>query len=214
MYTRKACQNLNLPLNEQQLAFADEYAIDPKSGWHSAARKAGYSDYNGQATRLKNDPRIKKRIREVTQILERKSIVSKERVIEELAKIAFADLKDFLVIDPDTGSISISPTALDHENSAALQELSLTESGSRIKSKTSKIKLADKQTALIQLGKHLGLFKETIEVNGTLSLQRLVEDSLQVIKQSAPLQLSSVPSIELDVEPACQMADYHFQDSD
>jgi phage terminase small subunit len=83
------------------------------------------------------------------------------RVIGELARIAFANLTDFVKIGPD-GEPRPDFSTLTTDQGAALQILVVEETkgggrGAR-EIRTVKLKLRDKRLALIALGNHLGLF--------------------------------------------------------
>jgi hypothetical protein len=90
--------------------------------------------------------------------------LSAERVLAELAKIAFANLADFLVIAPD-GSFRVDLSRATPDQLAALSVLTVNngrrrdpEGGREIVAQTVKIKMASKLTALTKLGEYLGLF--------------------------------------------------------
>jgi phage terminase small subunit len=53
----------------------------------------------------------------------------------------------------------ISSAEIDDQTAAAISEISMTAQGGL------KVKFHDKQTALVNLGKHLGMFKETIKLD-------------------------------------------------
>lgn len=166
-----------LPLNEMQKRFVDEYIIDP-SNITACAKRAGYSPNSaGQmGSNLLKDPRVQAAIKEETGAAVQRTGITKERILLELAKIAFANVGDILTLDPVTKRMGIDPEKLTRETTASLQELSVT-TGSR--GTTVKVKQADKITALINMGKHLGMFKDQLEVSGNVSLQRLIEDSFK-----------------------------------
>lgn len=88
--------------------------------------------------------------------------ISEAAVLRELASIAFANMRDYLQQTED-GNLTVDISELDSRKAAAVQELAsdTTETGSGEKTKTVRrlrIKLIDKRSALIALGKHLGLF--------------------------------------------------------
>ena len=78
--------------------------------------------------------------------------------MRELAKIAFSNLPD--VVDPLNGAVIMSA---DRDDLACIQSIKVktTESGTE-----REVKLADKMRALELLGKHLGMFKDRLEVSG------------------------------------------------
>ena len=96
--------------------------------------------------------------------------VTAERVVRELARVAFADIRDALTWRDETrlvredGKETVLPAAvmlknsddLDEDIAAAISEVVQTSSGL-------KIKLYDKRAALIDLGKYFGLFNQRAE---------------------------------------------------
>lgn len=121
--------------------------------------------------RLAKDPRVMRRIAELEQemhAMEEAAIeraterlaLSKEAVLRELAKIAFANMLDY-VRAGDDGSVNVDLERIDRDKGAAIQEVVVIPM--RIgdtKIKRVRIKLADKHAALRDLGRHFGLFVE------------------------------------------------------
>lgn len=88
--------------------------------------------------------------------------ISNDVVLQEAAKIAFANMLDFLKIQED-GSAIVSLKDVTRAQAAALQELNFEEDVSRtadgvVPVRKVKIKLADKRAALDLLGRYLKLF--------------------------------------------------------
>ena len=84
--------------------------------------------------------------------------VSQDRVVRELAKIAFANLTD--VVDTFDGSVIASA---DKDDLACIQSIKVKQTETMTERE---VKLADKTRALELLGKHLGMFKDRLEVSG------------------------------------------------
>lgn len=78
--------------------------------------------------------------------------VTEANVLEGLARLAFSDMRDVLTWDGRTVGLK-SSVDLGDAAAFAVVEVSQTEHGIRIK-------LGDKRAALVDLGKHLGTFKE------------------------------------------------------
>lgn len=162
------------PLSPMQVRFVEEYVQDPTS-ITKAAKRAGYAleTANVAGSRLMADPRIKHAI-QVAQDTRAEAIgLSKERVLQELAKIAFAapgeEIKTTLDGDIDMQSI---------KGSLAEVIVSTTTGRSKYKNISVKtVKIADKITALVKLGQHMGMFKDQVEVTGKLSLAELIDQS-------------------------------------
>lgn len=115
--------------------------------------------------------------------LQKKTEVTAEKVINELALIAFSDMADYVTVDTD-GSVQVKP--FEQMPPGASRVISKLKERRRILGSgegdgkdvilDSILELAhhDKVAALMGLGKHFGIFKEKIEVSGALTLEQLV----------------------------------------
>ena len=138
-------------LTDKQARFCEEYMIDLNAT--QAAIRAGYSPKtaNEQAARLLANVSIQNRIAQLQAEQSRRTGVSADRVVRELAKVAFVNAGD--LIDARTASL---------KSDAAPDDLAAVQS---VKVKTfgedgleQEVKLADKLKALDLLGRHLGMF--------------------------------------------------------
>lgn len=162
-------------LTPKQERFIQEYLIDLNAT--QAAIRAGYSPDAAKDIGCENlaKPNIKNEIDKAIAERSKRTGVNQDRVIEELAKIAFANIKDFAhwsgngVDFYDSNSISDIDTA-------CISEISETETKNDFGTKRQKkIKLHDKILALEKLGKHLNMFKETVKLEGELGV-KIVDD--------------------------------------
>lgn len=179
-------------LSPQQKRFCQEYLVDYSPS--RAAIRAGYSIKNAssQASELMKKPGVQTLIAEMQKAHGDKIGIDKERVLQELAKIAFSNIKDYLLQD-DEGNTYVDIKGLSRDTASALSEVTVeTTQGLKVSNKKIKVKVADKIAALLSIGKHLGMFKEQIEHTGKLTLEQLVEHSLEEI---------AVPSVEPKSEP-------------
>ncbi len=181
-------------LTPKQALFCLEYVID--NNGKRAAIAAGYSPHSAHITacKLLNMPKIQKAITKARE-MQAKSIVgpqpdgtvvagiTRERVLAEFARIAFSDIrkvaswKSHVIgmvtqLNEETGEeeqhIKVSneitlkdSDELDSDVAASVAEVS------RAKDGTLKVKLYDKQGALLALAKHLGLMATTPAVRAT-----------------------------------------------
>jgi phage terminase small subunit len=166
-------------LNTQQQRFVDEYLIDPTTA-KGAAIRAGYEISNaiGQASRLMAMPKIQTAIAQGQKERAARLGITQERVLQELALLAFANLKDIIIHNPD-GTTTIDMNQMPRSVAAALGEVSVSEKGGKVKTRTAKAVLQGKQFALEKLGKHLGMFTEKVEHTGILTLEQLVSQSME-----------------------------------
>lgn len=177
-------------LNPQQLRLVSEYIADPKRNGRAAAVRAGYSPVSAKtlAYQVLSKPEAIEMIKKADKTRATKLGFTAERVLSELAKIAFADLSKGVSYD-DEGN----PVASDISEMAV--ETSSNEKGNRTKSvKIRTVKPADKVSALVQIGKHLGIFADKVEVTGNLSLIDLVTQSFK------EPELTEIPALEPEDE--------------
>jgi len=169
-------------LTEKQRKFIKEYLKDPNAT--QSAIKAGYSETSAYSTGcmlLKNHKIALElqRKRELIASKVDKYEITPEKVLKEFAKVGFADMGEFANWGEDGVSLR-SSSELTQEQTSAVGEVTETrttfgESGEKV---TTKIKLADKLKALENLGKHLGLFKEQVNMVGTFQLMLPDDDDL------------------------------------
>jgi phage terminase small subunit len=100
-----------------------------------------------------------------------KLAIDKEHVLTELAKLAFANMADYIEIGAD-GQPRLDLSALTRDQAAAIHEVVVetrTEErhlGPPVIITKTRFKLADKRGPLVDLGRHLGLFKDRVEHSG------------------------------------------------
>lgn len=144
-------------LNDKQERFCDEYVVDLNG--RQAAIRAGYSTNTAKETayELLQKPDIKERIAELQAEITERNKLKADQVINELRSLAFWDIGDFL----NTGNTIKDISTLDKQTRRPVISVKTKtdhfEGGS---STTTELKLADKRAALVDLGRHLGIFKE------------------------------------------------------
>ncbi len=138
-------------MTDKQKRFCEEYMIDLNAT--QAAIRAGYSPKtaNEQAARLLANASIQNRIAQLQAEQSRRTGVSADRVVRELARIAFANASD--LIDPETASVKLDAS---RDDLAAVQSIKVKSFGED--GLEHEVKLADKLKALDLLGRHLGMF--------------------------------------------------------
>jgi len=149
-------------LTPKQQRFADEWLIDMNGT--QAAIRAGYSprSANEQAARLLAKPSIRAYIDERLAEQSRRTGVTQERIIRELARIAFCDPTE--IIDTNTGEIRPETSPDDRSAIAAVKVRKIpTPDGYGIERE---IRVADKIKALELLGKRFGMFRDKVEMTG------------------------------------------------
>lgn len=150
-------------LTPKQALFVSEILIDGNAS--AAARRAGYSERTARQIGDENlsKPDIAEAIAKAqAKRLERNEITA-ERVLAELARVAFFDVRKLL--NPDGTMKPLDQ--LDDDTAAAIAGLDLAEicdaEGAPI-GVLKKIKIADKLTALDKLARHLGLLQDKVKL--------------------------------------------------
>lgn len=161
-----------MKLTPKQMRFVDEWLIDFNG--KQAAIRAGYSAKTAEVTaaKLLRNAKVKAEIARRQKDLQKRTEVSQERVVKELARIAFADMTDYAqvetrMIEKDDGTevsyqaVALKETAeLSAEQRAALAGIKQGANGIEVK-------LHDKIKALELLGRHIGMFNDKLSLSGT-----------------------------------------------
>lgn len=138
-------------LTERQKRFCDEYLIDLNAT--QAAIRAGYSKKTAKVIGSENltKPDIAARIEKRRAAQIKRTEITADRVLLELARIAFVDGSAFATITA-RGKVKFTPTdELTNDQRAVIAGVKNGKFGTEIKTN-------DKVRALELLGKHLGLF--------------------------------------------------------
>ena len=138
-------------LTERQKRFCDEYLIDLNAT--QAAIRAGYSKKTAKVIGSENltKPDIAARIEKRRAAQIKRTEITADRVLLELARIAFVNGSAFATITA-RGKVKFTPTdELTNDQRAVIASVKNGKFGTEIKTN-------DKVRALELLGKHLGLF--------------------------------------------------------
>lgn len=139
-------------MTEKQKRFVEEYLIDLNA--KQAAIRAGYSVKNADkiGSELLGKTRVKQAVSEAIAERSRRTGVNQDRVVRELARIAFSNFSD--IVDPDTARIKENAT---EDDLACIQSIKIkpNEFGTE-----REVRLFDKRAALVDLGKHLGMWNK------------------------------------------------------
>ncbi len=138
-------------LSEKQKRFVQEYLVDLNAT--AAAKRAGYSPKTAseQGARLLANVKVQEEIQKAIEKRQNRVEITQDRVLQELAAIAFASGADYASII--SGVVMMNDTEeLTEEQKAAIVSIKQTKEGVEVK-------LADKMRALELLAKHLGLLQ-------------------------------------------------------
>jgi phage terminase small subunit len=167
-----------MALTKKQKIFVDEYLIDLNAT--QAAIRAGYSPDTAGSIGSENlkKPEIRARIEKAMAERSKRTGINQDRIIMELAKIALLNPKGLVNFDEAT----IKEDATD-EDVAAVASVKVkrfpTKDGEGVERE---VKMYDKTKALELLGRHLGMFKDKVEVSGLDEEKKKLEDILQQIR--------------------------------
>lgn len=164
-----------MALTAKQRRFVEEYLVDLNAT--QAAIRAGYSEKTARQMGDENlsKPDIAKAVQEAQAKRSERTEITQDMVLRELAKIGFADIRKVVrwsntevqVVEGDDGPMTVayhglmltSADEIDDDTAAAISEISQGKEGL-------KVKFHDKKGALVDIGRHLGMFKERVEHTG------------------------------------------------
>ena len=156
-------------MNAREKRFCEEYLIDLNAA--AAARRAGYkgSTAAGAAKWINptnpEKPLLRAHIDDLAAERSKRTGISADRVLRELARVGFADLTD--AVDAETGMLR--PNASEDDR-AAIASI-------RVKRGDMfdeyEVRAADKLRALELIGKHLGMFRESVSL--TVEVPQIVD---------------------------------------
>lgn len=151
-------------LTDRQKEFVRQYLVDLNAT--KAAIRAGYSAKTASriGPQLLGKPCVREAIEKAQAKRAQRVEVTADRVVAELAKIAFSDPRDLMEWGPD--GVVLRPSAeLSGDQAASVAEVAENNAGLRLKKH-------DKVKALELLGRHIGMFTDKVqtEVSGGLSI--------------------------------------------
>lgn len=156
-------------LTPKQQRFVEEYLVDLNAT--QAAIRAGYSEKSAAriSVELLNKTQVRKSIEKAQAKRAERTEVTADRVVTELAKIAFADPRDLMEWGPD-GLVLKDCRTIPDAAAAAVSEVSESKDGI-------KLKKLDKLKALELLGRHLGMFTDKVEMSGELDIATIIMEA-------------------------------------
>lgn len=174
-----------MKLTEKQKIFVNEYLVDLNA---TRAYKVAYPNVKKDDTaavngnRLLRNAKVKEYLDERMREREKRTEITQDKVLEELAAIAFSNGSKYAKVIEEIVYDENGEVLLDHNGNIVKQkvvELVLTDELSETDKKAIasikrgkngiEISTCDKVRALELLGKHLGMFKEKVEVSGNIN---------------------------------------------
>ena len=172
-----------MALTPKQKIFADEYLIDLNA---TRAYKMAYPNVTKEETaaaagaRLLRNVKVEEYIQERMKDREKRTEITQDMVLKELAKVGFFDIRRLF----DDSGKPLDITGLDNETAACIVGLEVmdiyegTGDDKEFVGYIKKYKLSDKLKALELIGRHLGMFKDKIELSGGLDTEKTKLDDL------------------------------------
>lgn len=156
-----------MALTEKQARFVAEYLVDLNAT--EAAKRAGYSEKTAYSIGFENlrKPEIQDALQKAMADRAKRTEISQDRVLKELAAIGFAKATDYVQIRD--GCVHLTETdALAEEQRRAISSIKEGKFGVELR-------LHDKLRALQMIGEHIGMFtgkeaeRDDIEDDGLMS---------------------------------------------
>lgn len=164
-------------MTEKQKAFCDEWLKDMNG---TRAYKTVYKVKNDEtakvnASRLLTKAHVQKYIQEKQKKREERTEITQDRVLKELAKLAFIDRTGVVSLGKtDYGGIKViiqSTDDLTPEQRAIISGIKETKNGIEVT-------FYSKEKALELLGRHLGMFTEKLNITEAIPVVIVGEDEL------------------------------------
>lgn len=158
-------------MTDKQRRFCDEYLIDLNAT--QAAIRAGYSPKSARDIGSENltKPHIRACIEKAMAEQSKRTGVNADRVVRELARIAFVNPTDVV----NTDKATVLPGAAKDDTAAIASVKVKTSNSGTGKSVEREIRFHDKNKALELLGRHLGMFNDKLNVNAEMAV-KIVDD--------------------------------------
>ena len=159
----------------KQDVFVEEYLIDLNAT--QACIRAGYSvkTASEQGARLLANVKVQTKIAKAMAERSKRTGVNQDRVVLELAKIAFVNPSE--LIDTNTGKVLPGASS---DDLACIQSVKVkkTTKGKNVIEER-EVRVHDKIKALEKLGQHLGMWNDKIDVNVAVPVVICGEDDLE-----------------------------------
>jgi phage terminase small subunit len=199
-----------MALNEKQARFCEEYIVDLNAT--QAAIRAGYSEKTAysQGQRLLKDVEAQARVAELIAARSKRTEITADRVLQELASIGFANKRDVVRwgikevafgFDDEGKRVSadrigeatvvqyipapfvepINADELSEDVVRAVKKVALGQNGFTIE-------MHDKVGALTKLGDHLGMWRQKLELGALGGDQSVMDDMAAAARMAAILE--------------------------
>lgn len=154
-----------MALNDKQVRFCEEYLIDLNAT--QAAIRAGYSKATANRIASENlsKPDIQEKIKDLMSERSTRTQITSDQVLNEFWSIAQDDIKNYLKFYTDpSGTIKVELKNSDEIDTKNIGEISLGKDGQF------KFKRYCRDNALLQVGRHLGMFTDNVNNSGEVAI--------------------------------------------
>ena len=167
-----------MALTEKQKRFVEEYLIDLNAT--QAAIRAGYSakTANEQGARLLVNVSIQKAISRAMTARSNRTNISQERVVNELAKIAFLNIADLI---DQNGNMKSNVSRDDMAGIEWIRSKGIETENGYVRE--TEFRVTSKLKALELLGRHLGMFTDRVELSGLQAEQGKLDALIQQLRE-------------------------------
>ena len=164
-------------MTDKQKAFIDEYLIDYNA---TRAYKEIYKGVKSDdvaavnASKLLRNPKVKEYYDEKVEAKNKRAEINQDRVLKELARLGLFDARKLFTDDGQP----IQITDLDDDTAACIVGIKVQEnydSDGNFIGYTKEYKLADKKGSLELIGRHLGMFKDNVNLTADVGI-KIVDD--------------------------------------
>ncbi len=135
------------------------------------ASKMTDKSINESSSKLLNNTKVTSRLQELRDSAQQRTEVTVDKLVQELAKIAFLDVSNYLDIS-DSRIIIKDLIGIDKSVIASASEV-FDKEGMRV---GVELKFHDKLGAIEKLMKHLGAYTQKVEISGEFSLKDFVKE--------------------------------------
>lgn len=151
----------NKELTPKEELFVHRYIVDFNGA--ASCRDVGYSEHSAKeiAAELLTKPHIQRRLKELQKELSDKNDNLAQRVVDELKKVGFSNIQDFIQSGNEIKDIS----TLDRDKAAVISSIKKSKTtfgdgeGNEGEKEAVEFKMWDKLAALEKLGRHVGIFE-------------------------------------------------------
>ncbi len=151
--------------NARHERFAQELAKG--SSQTEAYLAAGYKGDKTAASRMSTNVNVQARVAELKEAIAERAEITQADVLRELGRIGFADIRRLFTPGGNLRAID----DLDDDTAASIASIEVVTrrvpgGDDADVEHVAKIKTWDKRAALVDIGKHLGMFKDKVELTG------------------------------------------------